>query len=52
MSTIQKTVKKLETSQTIAEDVIFLPGNLYSNESPVKTELHLRQIILLLTCLE
>ncbi|NER06625.1 MAG: Uma2 family endonuclease [Okeania sp. SIO3C4] len=52
MSTVQKTVEKLETSQTIAEDVIFPPSDLYSNEPPVETELHLRQIILLLTCLE
>lgn len=52
MSTVQKTVEKLETSQTTAEDVIFPPGDLYSNEPPVETELHLRQIILLLTCLE
>jgi Uma2 family endonuclease len=52
MSTVQKTFEKPETSQTIAEDVIFPPGDLYSNEPPVETELHLRQIILLLTCLE
>ncbi|NES01982.1 MAG: Uma2 family endonuclease [Okeania sp. SIO2F4] len=52
MSTVQKTVENLEISQTIAEDVIFPPSDLYSNEPPVETELHLRQIILLLTCLE
>ncbi|MGB3560516.1 MAG: Uma2 family endonuclease, partial [Geitlerinemataceae cyanobacterium] len=38
--------------QPIAEDVIFPPGDLYSDEPPVETELHLRQIIILLKCLE
>ncbi|MGB3692596.1 MAG: Uma2 family endonuclease [Spirulinaceae cyanobacterium] len=33
-------------------DVIFPPGDLYSNEPPLETELHLRQIILLLQSLE
>ncbi|MEL7241605.1 MAG: Uma2 family endonuclease [Cyanobacteria bacterium J06573_2] len=33
-------------------DVIFLPGDLESNEPPLESELHLRQIILLLQCLE
>ena len=33
-------------------DVIFPPGDLESNEPPLETELHLRQIILLLQCLE
>ncbi|NJL10994.1 MAG: Uma2 family endonuclease [Calothrix sp. SM1_7_51] len=33
-------------------DVIFPPGDLYSDEPPLETELHLRQIILLLQCLE
>ncbi len=40
------------THQDIPEDVIFPPGDLYSNEPPLETELHLRQIILLLQCLE
>lgn len=39
-------------SQHISPDVIFPPGDLYSDEPPLETELHLRQIILLLTCLE
>jgi len=38
--------------QEIPENVIFPPGDLYSDEPPVETELHLRQIILLLNCLE
>ncbi|GAB4192645.1 MAG: Uma2 family endonuclease [Coleofasciculaceae cyanobacterium] len=34
------------------EDVIFPPGDLYSDEPPLETELHLRQLILLIQCLE
>lgn len=34
------------------EDAIFPPGDLYSDEPQLETYLHLRQIILLLTCLE
>lgn len=34
------------------EDVIFPPGDLYSDEPPLETDLHLRQIILLLNSLE
>lgn len=45
-------VKELEPTQDIAEDVIFPPGDLYSDEPPLETELHLRQIMLLLQCLE
>lgn len=45
-------VTELPPPQTISEDVIFPPGDLYSDEPPVETELHLRQIILLLKCLE
>ncbi|WP_445310680.1 hypothetical protein [Microcoleus vaginatus] len=37
--------------QEIPENVIFPSGDLYSDEPPVETELHLRQIILLLNCL-
>ncbi|MDM3863248.1 MAG: Uma2 family endonuclease, partial [Aphanizomenon gracile PMC644.10] len=35
----------------ISQDVIFPPSDLYSDEPPVETELHLRQIILLFKCL-
>ncbi|NET00767.1 MAG: Uma2 family endonuclease [Sphaerospermopsis sp. SIO1G1] len=38
--------------EDISTDVIFPPGDLYSDEPPVETELHLRQIILLFKCLE
>ncbi|MEH2125149.1 Uma2 family endonuclease [Nostoc sp.] len=34
------------------EDVIFPPGDLYSDEPPLETEFHLRQILLLIQCLE
>jgi Uma2 family endonuclease len=45
-------VTELTPPQNISEDVIFPPGDLYSDEPPLETELHLRQIILLLKCLE
>ncbi|MEG4418022.1 Uma2 family endonuclease [Microcoleus sp. LAD1_D5] len=38
--------------QEIPENFIFPPGDLESDEHSVETELHLRQIILLLQCLE
>jgi Uma2 family endonuclease len=44
--------KELDAPQTTPEDVIFPPGDLYSDEPPLETELHLRQIILLFKCLE
>ncbi|MCU0540602.1 MAG: Uma2 family endonuclease [Oscillatoriaceae cyanobacterium Prado104] len=44
--------RELAPSQEIQENVIFPPGDLYSDEPPVETDLHLRQIILLLNCLE
>lgn len=34
------------------EDVIFPPGDLYSDEPPLETYLHLQQMLLLLKCLE
>jgi Uma2 family endonuclease len=45
-------VQELAPPQDIHENVIFPPGDLYSDEPPVESELHLRQIILLLKCLE
>ncbi|WP_138498502.1 Uma2 family endonuclease [Nostoc sp. PA-18-2419] len=44
--------EELDAQEGIRSDVIFPPGDLYSDEPPLETELHLRQIILLLTCLE
>jgi Uma2 family endonuclease len=38
--------------EDISEEIIFPPSDLYSDEPPVETELHLRQIILLFKCLE
>ncbi|WP_066381341.1 Uma2 family endonuclease [Anabaena sp. CA = ATCC 33047] len=43
---------ELESQTGICSDVTFPPSDLYSDEPPLETELHLRQIILLLTCLE
>jgi Uma2 family endonuclease len=43
---------ELAPSPDIPEDVIFPSGDLYSDEPPLETELHLRQIILLLKSLE
>ncbi|MDJ1179858.1 Uma2 family endonuclease [Roseofilum sp. BLCC_M91] len=40
------------TQPTTEEEILFPPGNLYSDEPPVESELHLRQIILLIQCLE
>jgi Uma2 family endonuclease len=45
-------IPELATSQDIPERVIFPKGDLYSDEPPLETELHLRQIILLLQCLD
>jgi Uma2 family endonuclease len=42
----------LETSSDVLEDVIFPPSDLYSDEPPLETELHLRQMLLLIQCLE
>ncbi|YAF95452.1 MAG: Uma2 family endonuclease [Nodularia sp. CChRGM 3473] len=44
--------QELESQENITQDVIFPPSDLYSDEPPLETELHLRQIILLLQCLE
>ena len=44
--------QELAPPQEIPENVIFPSGDLYSDEPPVETELHLRQIILLFKCLE
>ncbi|HAX85892.1 MAG TPA: hypothetical protein DCY91_06370 [Cyanobacteria bacterium UBA11370] len=46
------TVQEITLPQNIQEDVIFPPSDIYSDEPPVETELHLRQIILLFKCLE
>jgi Uma2 family endonuclease len=44
--------QELDAQEGIFPDVIFPPGDICSDEPPLETELHLRQIILLLICLE
>ncbi|MGB3208314.1 MAG: Uma2 family endonuclease [Crinalium sp.] len=34
------------------KDIIFPPGDLYSDEPPLETDIHLRQMILLIKCLD
>lgn len=42
----------VEPAQREPETPVFPPGDLYSDEPPLETYLHLRQLILLLTCLD
>ncbi|MBD2384644.1 Uma2 family endonuclease [Cylindrospermum sp. FACHB-282] len=44
--------KELASPQNTPENVIFPPGDLYSDEPPLESELHLEQIMLLLKCLK
>ncbi|MBD2627667.1 Uma2 family endonuclease [Trichormus variabilis] len=44
--------QELELQPDISADVIFPPSDLYSDEPPVETELHLEQIMLLIKCLK
>ncbi len=44
--------KELEILESLPEDVIVPSGEFYSDEPPLETDLHLRQIILLLQCLD
>lgn len=44
--------KDLENLKDTGEEVIFPPSDLLSDEPPLETELHLRQIVLLIQCLE
>ena len=37
---------------TCLDEIVFPPGDLYSDEPALESDLHLRQIILLLTCLD
>ena len=43
--------KERTSTQDIPEDVIFPPGDLYSDEPPLETYLHLQQMLLLIKCL-
>lgn len=44
--------QEFDASEQTPEDVVFPPGDLYSDEPPLETELHLRQMVLLIQCLE
>ena len=44
--------KALELQNNTSEDIIFPPSDLYSDEPPVETELHLEQIMLLIKSLK
>ncbi len=37
---------------SLSQDIVFPPGDLYSDEPPLESELHLRQLLLLIRCLE
>ena len=36
----------------LADSVVFPPGDLYSDEPPLESSLHLQQLLLLLKCLD
>jgi hypothetical protein len=44
--------QELDDQKGICQDVIFPPGDLYSDEPPLESELYLEQIMLLLKCLK
>lgn len=44
--------KEIETTKDVTENVIVPPGDLFSDEPPLESELHLEQIMLLLKCLK
>ncbi|MTJ47203.1 Uma2 family endonuclease [Dolichospermum sp. UHCC 0259] len=44
--------QEIAPERIISPDVIFPPSDLYSDEPPVETELHLEQIMLLIKCLK
>jgi Uma2 family endonuclease len=46
------TAQELESQQNISQDIIFPPGDLYSDEPPVEIELHLEQIMFLVKCIK
>jgi len=41
-----------EPSLVEEKGIVFPPGDLYSDEPPLETYLHLQQLILLLTCID
>ncbi|MBE9116795.1 Uma2 family endonuclease [Lusitaniella coriacea LEGE 07157] len=52
MSPVENPVLPNKVPQTLKEDVIFPPSEIDSNEPPLESEIHLRQILLFLSCLE
>lgn len=42
----------VQAQPEVQPEIVFPPGDLYSDEPPLETYLHLRQLILLLTCLD
>lgn len=44
--------KDIDTPENIPQDVIFPPGDLYSDEPQLETYLHLQQMMLLIKCLD
>ncbi|MBD1938084.1 Uma2 family endonuclease [Microcoleus sp. FACHB-68] len=44
--------KDIDTPENILQDVIFPPGDLYSDEPQLETYLHLQQMMLLIKCLD
>jgi len=46
------TTQEIDLVKDISDEIIFPNGDIYSNEPPLETEIHLRQIILLWQCLE
>ncbi|MFN5953352.1 MAG: Uma2 family endonuclease [Dolichospermum sp.] len=52
MMITQALESQTNTLEDISEDIIFPPSDLYSDEPPVETELHLEQIMLLIKSLK
>ena len=44
--------KDIDTPENISQNVIFPPGDLYSDEPQLETYLHLQQMMLLIKCLD
>ena len=44
--------QELESQADISQDVIFPPSDLFSDEPPLESDLHLEQIMLLIQCLK
>ena len=51
MSASPLEIQQLPPEQAQSADIIFPPGDLYSDEPPLESSLHLQQMFLLLSCL-